>query len=159
MALSKMYGRGDSLPLYSRVSSLQLFIGTKEAFGAQTSEDVRLGAMELMTSLYYSHGKHLTIGVLETASLAAKYCGKSCSDRTRQAALRLLCASVEGVGSHHRDAEVVQKEALKAVERILKEKMLGTPVKYVNCCVPACLCRAGCYNIRSLCGWNYFLLF
>lgn len=31
-ALAKLYLAGDQLPLYSRVSSLQLFLGTKEAF-------------------------------------------------------------------------------------------------------------------------------
>lgn len=44
--LSKMYAVGDSLPLYSRVSSLQLFLGTKEAFESRkTSEDIRLGCV------------------------------------------------------------------------------------------------------------------
>ena len=44
--LSKMYAVGDSLPLYSRVSSLQLFLGTKEAFESKkTSEDIRLGCV------------------------------------------------------------------------------------------------------------------
>jgi len=37
---------GDALPLYSRVSSLQLFLGTKEAFESRkTSEDIRLGCV------------------------------------------------------------------------------------------------------------------
>lgn len=46
--LSKMYAVGDSLPLYSRVSSLQLFLGTKEAFESRkTSEDIRLGCVVL----------------------------------------------------------------------------------------------------------------
>ena len=44
--LSKMYAVGDALPLYSRVSSLQLFLGTKEAFESRkTSEDIRLGCV------------------------------------------------------------------------------------------------------------------
>ena len=30
--LAKLYAAGDQLPLYSRVSSLQLFLGTREAF-------------------------------------------------------------------------------------------------------------------------------
>ena len=41
-----MYAVGDALPLYSRVSSLQLFLGTKEAFESRkTSEDIRLGCV------------------------------------------------------------------------------------------------------------------
>ena len=32
LALAKLYLVGDQLPLYSRVSSLQLFLGTREAF-------------------------------------------------------------------------------------------------------------------------------
>ncbi len=31
-ALAKLYLAGDQLPLYSRVSSFQLFLGTREAF-------------------------------------------------------------------------------------------------------------------------------
>ena len=98
--LSKMYAVGDSLPLYSRVSSLQLFLGTKEAFESRkTSEDIRLGALELMTTLYYSHGRMLTVGVLETSSIAVKYCGRTCSPSTRKAGLKLLAATVEGVAT------------------------------------------------------------
>ena len=128
-ALGKLYARGDQLPLFSRVSSLQLFLGTKEAFGRETAEDVRLGALELMTSLYYSQGRSLSIGVSETSAIAVKYCAKGSSDRTRRAALRLMAAAAEGVGGSHRNAVVVQTEALKAVERLLKERDLGESVK------------------------------
>lgn len=48
----------------------------QEAFSRETSEDVRLGALECMTSLYYSQGRYLSIGVNETAALATKYCLK-----------------------------------------------------------------------------------
>ncbi|KAL4528840.1 hypothetical protein Ndes2437A_g03376 [Nannochloris sp. 'desiccata'] len=129
-ALGKLYARGDQLPLFSRVSSLQLFLGTKEAFGKETSEEIRLGGLELMTSLYYSQGRSLSIGVLETAAMAVKYCGKgSGSDRTRRAALRLMAAAVEGVGGSHRNAAAVQNEVLKAITSILREKNLGELVK------------------------------
>jgi len=128
-ALGKLYARGDQLPLFSRVSSLQLFLGTKEAYGKETSEDVRLGALELTTALYYTQGRSLSIGVQETATLAVKYCGKGSTDRTRRAALRLLSAAIEGVGGGHRGAAAVQQEAVKAVEKLLKEKDLQEPVK------------------------------
>ena len=128
-ALGKLYARGDQLPLFSRVSSLQLFLGTKEAFGKETSEDVRRGALELMTALYYSQGRSLSIGVLETAAMTVKHCAKGSSDRTRRAALRLLTAAVEGVGGTHRNAAAVQNEALKALERLTKEKDVGDQVK------------------------------
>ena len=112
------------------MSSLQLFLGTREAFGSQTSEDVRLGAMELMSSLYYSHGKYLAVGVFETSSIATKYCARSCSNTTRQAALRLLAATVEGIGYQHRESTNVYSGALKCIERIMKEKDgHGDPVK------------------------------
>ena len=107
-----MYARGEQLPLFSRVSSLQLFLGTKEAAGRETSEEIRLGALELMTALYYTQGRSLSIGVQETAALATKYCGRGSTDRTRRAALRLLAAAVEGVGGAHRGAVAVQQEAL-----------------------------------------------
>jgi len=45
--LAKLYAAGDQLPLYSRVSSLQLFLGTKEAFrwaGGQAGGQVSGGA-------------------------------------------------------------------------------------------------------------------
>lgn len=48
----------------------------QEAFSKETGEDIRLGALELMTSLYYSQGRFLSIGVNETTTLAAKYCLK-----------------------------------------------------------------------------------
>lgn len=83
-----------------------------------------------MTSLYYSQGRSLSIGVLETAAMAVKYCGKgSGSDRTRRAALRLMAAAVEGVGGSHRNATAVQNEVLKAITSLLKEKVLGELVR------------------------------
>jgi len=128
-SLGKLYARGEQLPLFSRVSSLQLFLGTKEAFGKQTSEDIRLGALELIAALYYSQGRSLSIGVQETVTLAVKYCARGSSDRTRRAALRSLAAAIEGVGGRHRGAVAVQQEALKAIEKLLKEKDLREPVK------------------------------
>lgn len=119
-----MYGKGEQLPLFSRVSSLQLFLGTREAFGSQTSEDVRLGGLELMSALYYSHGRSLTVGVLETCLIACKYCSRSCSASTRQAGLKLLAATVEGAGFQHREATQVQCTALKCIEKIIREKDL-----------------------------------
>lgn len=107
------------------MSSLQLFLGTKEAFGSQTSENIRLGALELMSTLYYAHGKSLTVGVLETCLIASKYCSRSCSIATRQAGLKLLAATVEGVGFQHREATQVQCTALKCIEKIMKEKDVG----------------------------------
>lgn len=71
-----------------------------------------------MTTLYYSHGKTLTVGVVETSSIAIKYCGKGCSSGTRKAGLKLLAATVEGVGDVHREATQVQVGALKCIERI-----------------------------------------
>ena len=83
----------------------------------------------MTTALYYTQGRSLSIGVLETAALAVKYCGKGSSDDTRRAALRLLSAATEGVGGSHRHAAEVQSEALKAIERVWKEKDLGQVVK------------------------------
>jgi hypothetical protein len=71
--LGKLYLRGDQLPLYSRVSSLQLFLGTREAASRETSPDIRLGALECMAALYYSQGRSLAIGVQETVTQAMKY--------------------------------------------------------------------------------------
>ena len=56
-------------------SSLQLFLGTREALSReQTAEEVRLGALELMAALYYAQGRFLGIGVQETVAAASKYC-------------------------------------------------------------------------------------
>jgi hypothetical protein len=128
-ALGKLYARGDQLPLFSRVSSLQLFLGTREAFGKETAGEVRLGALELVASLYYTQGRSLSIGVHETAALAAKYCAKGSDDATRRGALRLLAAAAEGVGGAHRAAGAVQAEALRAVDRLLRERDLQEPVR------------------------------
>ena len=127
--LGRLYSQGDQLPLFSRVSSLQLFLGTKEATSKETSEDVRLGALELMTALYYFQGKSLTIGVSETANIVARYFGRNSSIPTRRAALRLLASAIEGVGGSHRDAQAVQIAALKVIERLLKEKELEEPLR------------------------------
>lgn len=125
--LSKLYSRGDQLPLYSRASALQLFLGTKEASGRETAEDVRLGALECMTTLYYKQGQQLSIGVHETAQLATKYTLKSHAKGTRRTALRLMAAAVEGVGSNHRMALQVQEIVLKAVEKILSKEGKNAP--------------------------------
>lgn len=127
--LGKLYSAGDQLPLYSRVSSLQLFLGTSEAFSKETSADVRLGALELTASLYYSQGRSLSIGVLETAITASKHALKGSDDRTRCAALTLLAAAVEGVGGTHRGAAQVQHEAFKTVEKLIKDKDHGDSVR------------------------------
>ncbi len=71
-----------------------------------------------MTTLYYSHGKTLTVGVVETSLIAIKYCGKGCTPGTRKAGLKLLAATVEGVGDVHREATQVQVGALKCIERM-----------------------------------------
>ncbi len=71
-----------------------------------------------MTTLYYSHGKTLTVGVVETSLIAIKYCGKGCTPGTRKAGLKLLAATVEGVGDVHREATQVQVGAWKCIERM-----------------------------------------
>ncbi|PRW58658.1 HEAT repeat-containing 5B isoform X2 [Chlorella sorokiniana] len=122
-ALAKLYLAGDQLPLYSRVSSLQLFLGTREAFSKDMHEDVRLGALECMAALYYAQGRFLSIGVQETVAVAAKYCAaRHLGERALQAALNVLAAAVEGVGGGHRHAQAVQQDVFRAVERLLSAR-------------------------------------
>ncbi|KAL4431040.1 hypothetical protein ABPG75_006296 [Micractinium tetrahymenae] len=128
--LAKLYAVGDQLPLYSRVSSLQLFLGTKEAFSKDTLEDIRLGALECMAVLYYAQGRFLSIGVQETVVVAAKYCtAKHLGERTTQAALGVLAAAVEGVGGGHRHAQAVQADVFRCVERLLGQRELSVETR------------------------------
>lgn len=158
-ALSKLYSRGDQLPLYSRASALQLFLGTKEASGRETAEDVRLGALECISTLYYNQGQQLSIGVHETAQLATKYALKSHAKGTRRTALRLMAAAVEGVGSYHRMALQVQEIVLKAVEKILSKegKNATEPVKIGCADVLRALGASGgaCFWVNNLSNFEY----
>ncbi|KAL4425068.1 hypothetical protein ABPG77_010382 [Micractinium sp. CCAP 211/92] len=128
--LAKLYSVGDQLPLYSRVSSLQLFLGTREAFSKDTLEDIRLGALECMAALYYAQGRFLSIGVQETVAVAAKYCAaKHLGERTTQAAVSVLAAAVEGVGGGHRHAQTVQADVFRCIERLLGQRDLSVETR------------------------------
>ena len=157
-ALNKLYSRGDQLPLYARASALQLFLSTKEAASKETAEDVRVGALECMTALYYSQGKQLSIGVHEIAQLGAKYVAKWHAEPTRTAALRLLASAVEGVGSDHRLAQEVQDTVLRTIERtILKESKEAPESVKIGCanCIRALASEGGaCFWRNSLSGFE-----
>lgn len=154
--LAKLYSAGDQLPLYSRVSSLQLMLGTKEAF-RDTLEDIRLGALECMAALYYAQGRYLSIGVQETVAVASKYCNsRHLSERTLQAALGLLAAAVEGVGGRHRHAQAVQADVFKSVDRLLgqRDTRLDTKLACANVLRALGACGGAFLWASSLAGFE-----
>lgn len=59
--------------MYSRVSSLQQLLASREALARTLPEVVRLGALECLAHLSLSHGRALASGMPETASLAVKH--------------------------------------------------------------------------------------
>ncbi|KAK9820084.1 hypothetical protein WJX72_005985 [[Myrmecia] bisecta] len=119
--LSRMYSVGDSLPLYARVSSLQQFLASKEALGRSVPEEVRVGALECLATLCYSHGRSLASGMPESMALAVKHCTKYAEPGVRYACLNLMAAVVEGLGEFDRNVTALQTEALKAAERSAKD--------------------------------------
>lgn len=72
--LVKLYRKGDTLPLYARVSSLQGFLGSKEALAKQTGELSRIGALEALAALSLTFGGQLGSSIPESVTIAAKHC-------------------------------------------------------------------------------------
>ncbi|KFM26650.1 HEAT repeat-containing protein 5A [Auxenochlorella protothecoides] len=128
--LSRLYAQGDTLPLYSRVSSLQLFLGTREAQGRETGDAIRLGALEALTALYADHGGLLSIGVQDTATRAASLAALAAEaePRVRRAWAGLLGDLACAAGS---------TEAHAAVEALAPKPKARTALAAVLAAAPA----------------------
>ncbi|KAK9865210.1 hypothetical protein WJX84_003181 [Apatococcus fuscideae] len=89
--LSLLFMRGDTLPLYSRASSLRIFLSSKEATNRA-----------LLSSLQ------------DVFSVAAKHITRNAEAPVKCAALALVAAVIVGLGPRDFKATAVQAEALKA---------------------------------------------
>eukprot|EP00884_Botryococcus_braunii_P001693 jgi/Botrbrau1/11524/Bobra.0393s0003.2 len=116
----KLYNVGDSLPLYGRISSLQAFLGSKDAAG-RGEETARLGCLQCLAALCFAHGQRLGSSLPESLALAIKYVGKAYDGATRAQALLLMAAVVEGAGAFDRNALALQSDAMKAAIRAAKD--------------------------------------
>ena len=65
--------RGDTLPLYSRTSSLRIFLSSKEATNRSMPEAIRTGALEALATLCRDHGRALLSSLQDVFSVAAKH--------------------------------------------------------------------------------------
>ncbi|CAL8466413.1 g5949 [Coccomyxa elongata] len=119
--LVRLYSVGDSLPLYSRVASLQTFLGSKEALNRSLPVPARLGALQALAALACGHGRSLASVAPESLALGAKHAARQSEAPVRIAALQLMAAVVGGLGGGDRNSASVQAEALKAVSRVAKD--------------------------------------
>ncbi|XP_076960722.1 protein SWEETIE-like [Bidens hawaiensis] len=91
IAMGKIIYKGDTISIYSRVSSLQGFISD-----GKKSEPLRIaGAAQCLGELYRLFGKKITSGLLATTSNVAKLM-KFSEDYVRREALQMLRNALEG---------------------------------------------------------------
>uniref|UniRef100_A0A7N0VMZ5 HEAT repeat-containing protein 5B n=1 Tax=Kalanchoe fedtschenkoi TaxID=63787 RepID=A0A7N0VMZ5_KALFE len=94
-AMARIIGKGDSISIYSRTSTLQGFLSD-----GKRSEPLRVaGAAQCLGELYSLFGRRITSGLLETANIAAKLM-KFHEDFVRQEALNMLQNALEGSGGN-----------------------------------------------------------
>lgn len=121
-SIARIYGAGDTLPMYQRASSLMTYVA-KEATNAKVDERVRLGAIELLAALFTHHGAMLTTHAAEAVTVSSKLAGKSGTDvPIRVALLRLAAAVIEGMNAADRTAAATQTDAWKLFNRCCRDK-------------------------------------
>ena len=67
----QIYSVGDSVPIYSTVSTLQDLLGAKDA--KLLDRSVRLGALQCLASLCEGYGQRLASSMVETMLVATKH--------------------------------------------------------------------------------------
>ncbi|CAN4083221.1 unnamed protein product [Withania somnifera] len=93
VAMAGIIQKGDSISIYSRVSSLQGFLSD-----GKKSEPQRIaGAAECLGELYCYFGKRITSGLLETTTIVTKLL-KFNEEFVREEALQMLQNALEGCG-------------------------------------------------------------
>ncbi|PON93486.1 Coatomer beta subunit [Trema orientale] len=93
VAMARIISKGDSISIYSRVSSLQGFLSD----GKRNEPQKVAGAVQCLGELYRHFGRKITSGLLETTIIATKLI-KSYEDFVRQEALHMLQDALEGSG-------------------------------------------------------------
>ncbi|CAI9110693.1 OLC1v1010761C1 [Oldenlandia corymbosa var. corymbosa] len=110
-AMANIIMKGDSISIYSRVSSLQGFLSD-----GKKSEPHRVaGAAQCLGELYRYFGRRITSGLLETTTIVGKLL-KFNEDFVRQEALHMLKNALEGSGGNAASAAYV--EAFRVITRI-----------------------------------------
>ncbi|KAK2663047.1 hypothetical protein Ddye_001621 [Dipteronia dyeriana] len=93
VAMARIIYKGDSISIYSRVSSLQGFLSD----GKRSEPQKVAGAAQCLGELYLHFGRRVTSGLLETTIIATKLM-KFHEEFVRQEALLLLQNALEGSG-------------------------------------------------------------
>ncbi|EXB97166.1 hypothetical protein L484_008656 [Morus notabilis] len=93
VAMAKIISKGDSISIYSRVSSLQGFLSD----GKRNEPQKVAGATQCLGELYRHFGRRITSGLLETTVIATKLF-KFHEEFVRQEALHMLQNALEGSG-------------------------------------------------------------
>ncbi len=70
--LVSLYLKGDTLPLYSRISSLQQFLSSKEAFSQSLPKQPCLGCLECLAALSTSLSNQIVSSLPGTMAVAVK---------------------------------------------------------------------------------------
>lgn len=159
--LVSLYTQGDTLPLYSRISSLQQYLSSKESFSQSIPKQPCLGCLECLAALSISLSNQIVSSLPQTLAVAVKQVSRyavnvsvlhadylclpvasnhACTpcrnaDPVIQCmALRLAAAVVGGLGG---------ADALKAVDKCLKDKSSSTPIKIAAAAVIKAVAEAG----------------
>ncbi|KAK9798183.1 hypothetical protein WJX73_010462 [Symbiochloris irregularis] len=144
-SLVRLYARGDPLPMYARVAALQGFLASREVQGKGSGaiEIARLGALQCLGALCAANGRALASGMQESLNLAIKHSARTSDPSTRCAALALMVAAVEGLGTGDRSAEAIQSQALKSVLKTLKDFSDAATLTAASDVLQAIACAGG----------------
>ncbi|XP_024982998.1 protein SWEETIE isoform X2 [Cynara cardunculus var. scolymus] len=110
-AMGKIIYKGDSISIYSRVSSLQGFLSE----GKKNAPLRIAGAAQCLGELYRLFGRKITSGLLETTSIVTKLM-KFSEDFVRQEALQMLRNALEGSGGN--GSSPAYAEAFRIIMRL-----------------------------------------
>ncbi|GLT41167.1 hypothetical protein SLA2020_152510 [Shorea laevis] len=109
-AMGRIISKGDSISIYSRVSSLQGFLSD----GKRSEPQKIAGAAQCLGELYQHFGRRITSGLLETTIIATKLI-KFNEEFVRQEALIMLQNALEGCGGSA--AASAYNEAFRLITR------------------------------------------
>ncbi|XP_023550989.1 protein SWEETIE isoform X2 [Cucurbita pepo subsp. pepo] len=111
VVMARIISKGDTISVYSRVSSLQGFLSD----GKRNEPHKIAGIAQCLGELYQHFGRKITSGLLETTIIAAKLIRFN-EDFVRQEALRLLQSALKGSGGSA--AASAYTEAFRLITRV-----------------------------------------
>ncbi|XP_038891104.1 protein SWEETIE isoform X2 [Benincasa hispida] len=111
VVMARIISKGDTISVYSRVSSLQGFLSD----GKRNEPHKIAGIAQCLGELYQHFGRRITSGLLETTIIAAKLIRFN-EDFVRLEALRLLQNALEGSGGTA--AASAYTEAFRLITRV-----------------------------------------